>query len=391
MRLPPLLLITGILGSGLLAAGPAEAPSVPSTDKTELERTVPLGSVPVGRVAEIRVSVEDLLALGGVKEQAGSGWQVLGPDGKRLEHQLLFPETALGVHAGAEAVLWVRLPEPVEQAETIRLRLIPGKPVRAPLDAPVLVEDSWDEDQPAFRIVTPAATYFFQKEGASLSTLLDRDGNDWIGYQPGDGPRGAFRGVPNAGHPDPIQHPGGRLSRSWVEASGPLVVRIRTESKDGSWAAHWDFFPDYARMTMLRTPVPYWFLYEGTPGGQADAEEDRWLRADGTSGRLRDAWRGVSMPADWTAFLDARLERSLLVHHNVNQSADSSYWLMQQAMTVYAFGRRTRQEKSLTETPRIFHLIPLETRSEAEIQRVAARLPNLPFSAPQPVSESASP
>ena len=53
--------------------------------------------------------------------------------------------------------------------------------------------DILDEGQEAFVVETPAATYCYHKEGGGFSSLVDRDGRDWIGYRAGDGPAGEYR------------------------------------------------------------------------------------------------------------------------------------------------------------------------------------------------------
>ena len=60
-----------------------------------------------------------------------------------------------------------------------------------------LLSDTIDAGQEAFVIQTPLATFIYHKEGGGFSHLIDVDGNDWIGYAPGVGPAGEYRGIPN--------------------------------------------------------------------------------------------------------------------------------------------------------------------------------------------------
>ena len=55
---------------------------------------------------------------------------------------------------------------------------------------------------PMFKITTPSATYYLDRSGAGLAAMIDRDGNDWIGFrsEPGSHAAGEFRGFPNAVH-----------------------------------------------------------------------------------------------------------------------------------------------------------------------------------------------
>ena len=56
-----------------------------------------------------------------------------------------------------------------------------------------------DEGQESFEIRTDRATYLYQKAGCAFSSLIDRDGNDWISYKPKGGHKGHYRGIPNMG------------------------------------------------------------------------------------------------------------------------------------------------------------------------------------------------
>ena len=68
-----------------------------------------------------------------------------------------------------------------------------------------LTENAVDESAGGvrcYKIETPTATYFLEKVGAGLSSLIDKDGHDWLGYNstPGSRAGGEFRGFPNAVH-----------------------------------------------------------------------------------------------------------------------------------------------------------------------------------------------
>jgi hypothetical protein len=49
-------------------------------------------------------------------------------------------------------------------------------------------------------IKSPVATYYFEKLGAGLSSMIDTKGNDWLSFKPDAGSKeaGEFRGFPNA-------------------------------------------------------------------------------------------------------------------------------------------------------------------------------------------------
>ncbi len=200
-------------------------------------------------------------------------------------------------------------------------------------------------DQESFKIETPNGTYYYHKKGAGFASIFDKDGNDWLGYRPGGGPAGEYRGIPNLGYPEGYCHPGKEVSNSRIVSDGPIKISIISESNDGKMKCVWDIFPHYARLTVLKMRTPYWFLYEGTPGGKLDEDSDYCIRADKAGGTRTPAskrWDGdISTPGgpgEWLCFGDG--DRVLyLVHHEDDEAVDS-YWPMRGEMTVFGFGRK---------------------------------------------------
>jgi hypothetical protein len=253
------------------------------------------------------------------------------------------------------------------QAERILHAYFDFRPHAATADVEppqVTVADNVDhEGQKSFKISTPAATYYYHKRGAGFASIEDRDGNDWLSYNPGDGPAsksgsgGKYRGIPNMVHPEGHFHPGGEKCSSRLAVSGPVKATIVSESDDGLWACQWDIFPAYARMTVLKAGHSYWFLYEGTPGGKLDEESDYCVRCDGTRTAAGVRWDGdISAgtgAGEWLYFGDAGMNRVLyLIHHEDDDEIDS-YWPMNHEMTVFGFGRQGLN-KYLTQVPAHF-------------------------------------
>ncbi len=227
------------------------------------------------------------------------------------------------------------------------------------------------QGQPSYQIETPAATWIYHRQGAGFASLLDPDGNDWIGYRPGARAAGEFRGIPNLIHPGAGMHPGGTLCAS--QASG---ARIVSTCEDGAWAAHWDFYPDFARLTVTKAPRPYWFLYEGTPGGKLDLDHDYWLLADGARGGMDDAFARDLPDPEWIAFGDNRAPRLLVVAKEQPDATLDQFYQMDGEMTVFGFGREHRCcGKYLTEAPASFIVLFTDVAGPAAITR---RLRNLP-------------
>jgi hypothetical protein len=226
----------------------------------------------------------------------------------------------------------------------------------------VKVEEVADyQGQASFRIETPTATYYYHKAGAGFASLIDPDGNDWISYRPTGRSDGRYRGIPNLIHPENDFHPGGANSVSRAEA-GPLKVSLHSETRDGAWAGRWDIFPHFARFTVLRAPRPYWFLYEGTPGGRLDLDRDWWASSDGSIQPITESWAGKLPAPQWVIFGDRAQVRVLFVVQHEPDEAPDQFWQMEGNMTVFGFGRQYRCcEKYLRAVPAHFTIGLVET------------------------------
>ena len=79
-----------------------------------------------------------------------------------------------------------------------------------------VLDEVMDEGELCFLINTPGGSYFYQKEAGGFSSILDTEGNDWIGFHPDttesypQSAASSYRGLPNlvfrsddggAGHP----------------------------------------------------------------------------------------------------------------------------------------------------------------------------------------------
>ena len=131
------------------------------------------------------------------------------------------------------------------------------------------------ESRPHYIVHTEKVTYYFDKAGGGFSRIIDKYGNDWVNFkmEPWDqypaSAASAFRGLPNlvfksdtdsgAGHPG--------HDRCVSKSISSNIIHTKTES--GLWEWQWTFFDEHAVLEILKTEenMPYWFLYEGTPGG----------------------------------------------------------------------------------------------------------------------------
>jgi len=229
------------------------------------------------------------------------------------------------------------------------------------------------QEQESYLISTPSASYFYHVRGAGFASMIDREGKDWLSYRPHGGSDGAYRGIPNLAHPENHFHPGGDGCRSRILNAGPLKVTIASESKNGKWACRWEVFPTHARLTVLKVDHPYWFLYEGTPGGALDEQGDYCVISDGSRRALSESWAGALPHPEWIYFGASNLNRVLfLAHHEADQHIDS-YWPMEGNMTVFGFGR-DGLAKFMTETPAHFTIGFAETNAFHAVENLIGAL-----------------
>lgn len=203
--------------------------------------------------------------------------------------------------------------------------------------AQVLATDGvWHEGQSSIRVETPIGAWYYHKQGAGFASLDDVEGRDWIGYHPGGGASGEYRGIPNGG---PF-HPGYTDCTSALESNGPLRARIRSVSNDGQWESTWDIYPRFATLTVLRIAEPYWILYEGTPYGALEKERDFVARSSGEVTSVSVSWFGDISAPEWIYFGDTATQRILYLAHHSDDDASDQFWHMQAQMTVFGFGRQ---------------------------------------------------
>ena len=199
-----------------------------------------------------------------------------------------------------------------------------------------------DEGQFSYRVQTEIGTYFYHKQGGGFSSILDVNGNDWIGYHPtypGSTAGGPSRGLPNPVYPRGYFHPGSTSSASTILNSGPLKFTINTATVADDWACRWEIYPRYARLTMLSGDSTYWLLYEGTPGGSLEVGKDIVAISTGSQALASQSWIGDIPGDEWAYFGDPTVNRSFfMAHHNPDDIFDS-YRPMDSLMTVFGFGR----------------------------------------------------
>ncbi|GAB5406255.1 MAG: hypothetical protein Aurels2KO_44860 [Aureliella sp.] len=138
------------------------------------------------------------------------------------------------------------------------------------------------EGREQFSVKTKSCTWVFDIAGGGFSQLLDSEGRDWIGFSKtplSEFPQSAaagYRGIPNCVFVGPDKgagHPGFDQCTSRLVGSN----RIVTESKSGKWKWQWTFHEQYAEFEILSAgESPWWFLYEGPPGGDYSPDKNYW-------------------------------------------------------------------------------------------------------------------
>ena len=212
----------------------------------------------------------------------------------------------------------------------------------------------------AYRITTPAATYIYHRNGGGFASLIDREGHDWIGYNPDtECFQGPCRGIPNIAPPG--FHPDGERrevppKESEIVSQGPLKIEIRTETADQQWECRWSIYPSRASMTLVKTSgEPYWILYEGTPGGSFENDRDFWITSKGEIRACGDynsqqergnRWSEDLPDPEWVCFGDSSLNRMMFYIHHESEDEVDNYWNRDDnGMTVFGFGRGPTRER----------------------------------------------
>lgn len=253
----------------------------------------------------------------------------------------------------------------------------------------VRISETTDEGLACYKIETDNATYYYDKAGGGFTSLLDTDGVDWITFHPqaGTGSAGEYRGIPNSGELHPGELGGITTTGDQLDVSLPKVT-INTQR--AGWAARWEFFPTYAKMTMTTVPSggKYWLLYEGTPGGAVDGT-DRMYLSNGRDYSCNSShpWNaGYSAPdnfedisntsgtatgMEWAFFAASEMPRSLFMVHT-DDTIEDDYWQMQDNMTVFGFGRNDSTEQLMNQTDGVLTIGFVESRDVNTVKSAIA-------------------
>jgi len=227
----------------------------------------------------------------------------------------------------------------------------------------------------AYIISISNATFYLEKSGGGLSSMLDKDGIDWLGFhkKKGSAHKGEYRGFPNAIHKQDgnyfhAMNASTDPSTSIVEIETAKHVRIVFTSGNGQWKGQWDFYPDRCDFTMSKVSsgYKYWVQYEGVPGGEMD-ETDFWYTSADIKKHLINEQQIGDLPGpEWMAFGDEKSSRMLyLLHHQDDNHPDD--YVSRPDMTVLGFGRRNKDK--YLDTPQSFSLGFVESNRHPVVQK----------------------
>ncbi len=276
-------------------------------------------------------------------------------------------------------------------------QIVPVHPTVDTITSEIFITDTMHLGREHFVIQTPSACYYLDKAGGGFSRMIDREGIDWIQFKMepwGEYPASAasaYRGIPNFVHGSAESgagHPGHDQCMSSVVNSNTIMVTSLSQL----WQWRWTFYPDYAIVQMLKTDPdhPYWFLYEGVPGGKFDPP-NQYFGSDkgGPISTIFDYYHGDKYfdSFRWAYFGHRQIDRVLYVVQDAeDQLSDTFSYLgnsemgirSQDGMVVFGFGR-AEGAKPLIKIRHSFRIGFLEGKitSKADHEVVAQKLNSL--------------
>jgi len=204
----------------------------------------------------------------------------------------------------------------------------------------------------SYIINTPSATYYLDKVGGGLSSMIDKDGIDWLGFHnaKGSGHKGEYRGFPNAIHKQDgsyfhAMNAGTSPSSSTIEVESNSHIQISFISDNKKWKGKWDFYPNRCDFTMdkISSGYNYWVQYEGVPGGEMDSSDFWFASSDKVKHTINESFLGDLPHPEWMAFGDHNQTRMLYMLHHEDDDLPDNY-VSRPDMTVFAFGRRNKDK-----------------------------------------------
>ena len=232
----------------------------------------------------------------------------------------------------------------------------------------------------SYIITTPNAIYFLDKVGGGLSSMIDKDGVDWLGFHnaKGSGHKGEYRGFPNAIHKQDgsyfhAMNAGTAPSSSTIEKNSSTHIQIRFTSENKQWEGQWDFYPDRCDFTMNKISIgyKYWVQYEGVPGGEMDSTDFWFSSTDSRKHLINESFLGDLPSPEWMAFGDLNVSRTLFMLHHEDDDFPDNY-VSRPDMTVLGFGRQNKDK--FLETKQTFSIGFVESSEYSAIDKAIKQI-----------------
>lgn len=232
----------------------------------------------------------------------------------------------------------------------------------------------------AYIISNNNATFYLEKSGGGLSSMIDKDGVDWIGFNntKGSGWKGEYRGFPNAVHKQDgnyfhAMNASTEPSSSTVDILSPQHIRITFTSQNGKWQAQYDFLAERLDFTMAKVSqgYHYWIQYEGVPYGKMDESDFWYASVDNKKHPINESFLGDLPSPEWMAFGDEDVQRVLyLLHHEDDEFPDN--YVSRPYMTVLGFGRS--EKNKYLHKPQKFSLGFIESDTYEQVNEAVSQI-----------------
>lgn len=172
----------------------------------------------------------------------------------------------------------------------------------------IKIEEVFYKRGPHFKISSEYATWYLEKASGGFSSVIDRQGNDWIDWSDtGEDkfPSSAafdYRGIPNMIHASEKDngagHPGFDVIRK-VEILDENSIRFTSKSGKLLWSFH--FSDNYVRMDIeeISDEQLYWILYEGPVGGDYNPSNAYWGTDQGMRSFIPDYLGEETVEEQW--------------------------------------------------------------------------------------------
>ena len=222
-------------------------------------------------------------------------------------------------------------------------------------------DNTTDAGSTTVTIATPEATYYLQKDNGGFSSIIDKNGNNWLSFSPDPSTlaQGVYRGLPQSVNNGGF-HPGFDFGSTQIVSTGPLkttlLSTVTVDVGDGNgpqtYEMKYEIYPTYVTATMIRADENYWFVYEGTPGGPAAGntlDTNAYIvQSDGTQTNILTTFNddngvGNGNGQEWLYFENGAATRYMFMVKDQATSQPDDYFAATSDMTVFGFGRDNTQ------------------------------------------------